>query len=86
MSRISQMDSSTQAQRDYIRTLLVRCELSARRFTYMHRGPWKDACLPEPPFDGDIEVNLRALSKAQASDLLRALQKRAGDDDNEEND
>ena len=75
------MDAITHDQRLYIRALLRRCELTTDRFTFMHRGPWKDAGLPEPPFDGDTEASLRTLSKTQASALIRALRSRAGEDD-----
>lgn len=79
--------ASTPEQRDYIRRLLQMLELPTNRFTYQHRGPWKDARLQEPTFDGVIDTNLRALSKTQASTLIRALKLRADveeDDEDEE--
>lgn len=78
--------TSTPEQRDYIRRLLQLLELPTQRFTYQHRAPWKDARLPEPPFDGDVDAHLRALSKAQASALIRVLKLRADVGDDEEND
>lgn len=86
MNAFAAPNTSTPEQRDYIRRLLDATELSTDRFTYQHRIPWKDARLPEPPFNGDIDAHLRTLSKAQASALIRVLKLRADEADEEEND
>lgn len=69
--------ASTPHQRLYIRTLMRELELSTHRFTYQHRGPFADAGLPEPVFDGDIDAHLRTLTKVEASALIKSLLKRA---------
>lgn len=66
---------ATDAQRNYIHTLLRRAELATDRFTFMHRVPWQHAGLPEPPFDGGIDAALRRLTKAEATRLIRALER-----------
>lgn len=71
----------TAHQRQYIRILFDRLELATDRFTYQHRGPFKDARLAEPKFDGDIDQHLRNLSRTQASSLIRVLERRSGTDE-----
>ena len=84
MSAVPYMERSTQPQRDFIRTLLARCELSTDRFTYMHRPVFKDARLPEPAFNASVDVCLRDLDQAEASRLIDALKQQAGVEDEED--
>lgn len=70
---------ATDAQRNYIHTLLRRAELATDRFTFMHRVPWRHAGLPEPPFDGRIDAALRRLTKAEATRLIRSLEQEIDD-------
>ncbi|HEY1035150.1 MAG TPA: hypothetical protein VGE09_09215 [Pseudoxanthomonas sp.] len=84
MSAVTYAERCTQAQRDYIRTLLARCELAVERFTYSHRPVFAAARLPEPEFGGSVDLQLRDLDKAQASRLIAALESRAGIDHEED--
>lgn len=84
MSAVTYAERCTQAQRDYIRTLLARCELAVDRFTYSHRPVFVAARLPEPEFGGSVDLQLRDLDKAQASRLITALESRAGIDHEED--
>lgn len=84
MSAVSYAERCTQAQRDYIRTLLARCELDTDRITYMHRPLFKAARLAEPEFGRPVDAHLRDLDKADASQLIAALEARAGIDHEED--
>ena len=68
----------TPHQRLYMRTLMQRAELSTYRFSCMHRVPFKDAGLPEPPLDTDVDTHLRTLSMKDASALIDALKAYCG--------
>lgn len=80
MNAFAAPETCTAHQRQFVRVLLSKLDLSAVRFSYQHRIPWKTARLPEPEFDADIDANLRGLSKLQASALIRALKAQAGED------
>lgn len=84
VSRRNGAEGSTPHQRLYTRVLFDRLELSTDRFTFQHRGPFKQAGLPEPEFDADVDAHLRSLTRRQASDLIRVLEQRA--DVNQEED
>lgn len=84
MSAVGYMARCTQPQRDFIRTLLARCELSTDRFTYMHRPAFKTARLPEPAFGASVDACLRELDQAEASRLIDALKRLAGVEDEED--
>ena len=86
MSAVAFAERCTQAQRDYIRTLLERCELPDGRFTFQHRVLWRGAGLAEPQFDGNIDAALRDLTKPQASRLIGVLEQRAGIEREEDED
>lgn len=75
---------STPHQRLYVRTLMRDLGLATGRFTYQHRTPFKSAGLPEPVFDADIDAHLCALSRKQASALIDALKRQAGDDEEDD--
>lgn len=78
--------SITSHQRLYLRSLMIDAELSTVRFSYMHRKPFADAGLPEPPMDADVDAHLCTLDKEQGSRLIKALKSFAGHDDDEEGD
>ena len=70
---------ATAQQRLYARTLMQRLELSTHRFGFQHRSAFKAAGLGEPPLDKDVDAHLCALSKAEASALIKVLRARLED-------
>lgn len=79
--------SCTAAQRAEIARLLKRCELPVRKFTLLHRIPWRAAKLPDPPDGGGVDAHLGRLTSDQASRLIDALRAQACiDDDEDDND
>lgn len=86
MSAATFADRCSQPQRDFIRTLLERAELSTERFSYSHCPVFKAARLPEPQFDGHVDTHLRTLDRAEASRLIDSLKQHVGlvDDMDEE--
>ncbi len=78
---------STRFQHAKVRGLMSRLELPTRQTTLMHRIPFRAAGLAEPPVDRPLEPLLQALSFAQASALIGALQRQLGiEDDDDEDD
>jgi hypothetical protein len=71
-------------QRMQIRQLLARAELSTRRYTLMHRIPFRAARLPDPPDGADIEPHLESLSMADAGRLIDALRRELDDSDDDD--
>ena len=86
MSAVIYANRCTQVQRDYIRTLLDRAELSIERFSYSHRPVFKAARLPEPAFGESVDLSLRNMDKAEASRLIDALKQHVGIENDEEAD
>lgn len=84
MSAATYAERCTQAQRDFIRTLLQRAELSADRMSYSHRPVFKAARLQEPVFGEFVDPYLRTLDKAEASRLIDALKQHVGVEDQED--
>ena len=86
MSAATFADRCSQAQRDFIRTLLERAELSTDRFSYSHRPVFKAARLPEPAFGESVDLSLRNMDKAEASRLIDALKQHVGMENDEDDD
>lgn len=84
MSASTFAERCTQVQRDFIRTLLERAELSIDRFSYSHRPVFKAARLPEPAFGESVDLSLRNMDKAEASRLIDALKQHVGVDDEDD--
>ncbi|WP_374607155.1 hypothetical protein [Thermomonas sp.] len=84
MSASTFAERCTQPQRDFIRTLLERAELSIDRFSYSHRPVFKAARLPEPAFGESVDLSLRNMDKAEASRLIDALKQHVGVDDEDD--
>ena len=84
MSAATFADRCSQAQRDFIRTLLERAELSTDRFSYSHRPVFKAARLPEPAFGESVDLSLRNMDKAEASRLIDALKQHVGVDEEDD--
>lgn len=84
MSAATFAERCTQPQRDFIRTLLERAELSTDRMSYSHRPVFKAARLPEPVFGEFVDPYLRNLDKAEASRLIDALKQHVGVEDEED--
>lgn len=80
MSAATFAERCTQPQRDFIRTLLHRAELSTERFSYSHRPVFKAARLElaDPCFDESVDLYLRNLDKAEASRLIDTLKQHVG--------
>jgi hypothetical protein len=83
MSDATAIKSSTW-QRMQIRQLLARSELSTRRYTLMHRIPFRAARLPDPPDGGDIEPHLESMSLVDAGRLIDALRRELDDGDDDD--
>jgi hypothetical protein len=77
---------SSAIQRQTIRGLLSRNELPTRKFCLLHRIPFRNAGLPEPPVDRPIDPHLEALTFAQASALIVSLRRAAGIEDRDDDD
>lgn len=84
MNNFAVAGTCTAHQRQFIRILLDKLELSTDRFTCGHRVPFKAARLPEPPLDAPVDPHLRELSKAQGSALIRALKDQAGEEESDD--
>ena len=78
MSAATFAERCTQAQRDFIRTLLERAGLSTDRVSYAHRAVFQAACVQEPAFAEAVDVALRDLDRAKADRLIRTLKQYVG--------
>lgn len=66
-------EHGTAAQRAQIMRLMGKLDLDTRYMTAFHRRFFTTAQIPQPSPNADIDSVLCALSKEQASNLIRAL-------------
>lgn len=79
-----EVKASTPMQRELIRMLMIRNELSIRKTTLMHHIPFRAAKLSEPPADRPLDPILKALTMSQASALIDALKNQLGIEDDDD--
>lgn len=73
--RVTRGPLSTPQQRLYIRCMFRQLELDTRRATLFHGRFWQGANVTEPPLGTDLDAYLCALSKVEATRVIRALEK-----------